>query len=120
MYLTGFPSYNALKNYEHMRPGHCGDGYYRGWDDDEDHTIMDAEKCAMLCDKEPECVYFAVKPMNTCSRYKSSAGECQMDGDEDDHELYKKRGTYTLHHVQCSSQILTVFLAADMLLKLVF
>jgi hypothetical protein len=61
MYLTGFPSYNALKNYEHMRPGHCGDGYYRGWDDDEDHTIMDAEKCAMLCDKEPECVYLHKK-----------------------------------------------------------
>ena len=106
MCLTGSPSDNALQHYEHMGTGHCTNGFYKGWNDDADYAIMDAEKCAMLCNEEPECLYFAVKPMNTCSRYNSIAGECPIDGSEDDHELYKKIGTYTMHHVHCGSQIL--------------
>ncbi len=101
MYL----SENALVHYEHMGIGYCASGYYKGWGNDADHATMDAEKCAVHCNEEPECLYFAVKPLNTCSRYNSGAGDCPMNSAQD-HELYKKIGTYTMHHVQCSSQTL--------------
>ena len=85
-----------MQNYEHMGKGFCVHGYYKGWTDDADSNIMDYEKCAAHCDEEPECLYFSLKPMQTCSRYNSDAGECETGG-QDDHELYKKIGTYTMH-----------------------
>ena len=103
MHLTGSPS--PLLNYEHMGTGYCSSGYYKGWEDDADHATMDAEKCAIHCNEEPECLYFAVKPLNTCSRYNSGAGDCTIVSDET-HELYKKIGTYTMQYVHSGSQIL--------------
>ena len=71
----------------------CPSGYYKGWTDDADHATMDAEKCAVHCNKEPECLYFAIKPFQTCSRFNSGAGDCPLE-ENPDHELYKKMGTY--------------------------
>ena len=96
MNLTCLSAENGLKNYVHMGKGFCPTGYYKGWEEDADHAIMDAEKCAIHCNQEPECLYFAVKPFFTCSRYNSGAGDCPLSGDQD-HELYKKIGTYTKH-----------------------
>ena len=91
-----------------MGKGYCPSGYYKGWSNDPDHATMDAEKCAIHCNKEPECLYFAVKPLNTCSRYNSGAGDCPMK-DESSHYLYKKiGGTYTMHHVYWGSQTLII------------
>ena len=87
---------NVLKNYTHMGKGYCPSGYYKGWTDDADHAIMDVEKCAIHCNQEPECLYFAVNPLFTCSRYNSDAGDCPLVA-EQDHELYKKIRTYTKH-----------------------
>ena len=98
-HLTGSSSGSALLHYHLMGKGHCVSGYYKGWTNDPDHATMDAEKCAIHCNEEPECMYFAVKPLNTCSRYNSGAGKCPMK-DEPHHELYKKiGGTYTINHV---------------------
>ena len=94
MFLTD----NALLNYEHMGKGYCPSGYYKGWTDDADHAKMNAEKCAIHCNKEPECLYFAVKLLHTCSRYNSMAGDCPTNGAQD-HELYKKAGTYIVHFI---------------------
>jgi len=80
---------NALLNYDHMGKGYCPSGYYKGWKADADHATMNAEKCAIHCSKEPECKYFAVKPLHTCSRYNSAAGDCPTNGRQD-HELYRK------------------------------
>ena len=85
-----------------MRKGNCPSGYYKGWAMDADHATMDAEKCAIHCNEEPECVYFAVKPFTTCSRFNSDAGDCPSTGGHQDLELYKKISMYTMHHVHSS------------------
>ena len=96
-YLERGKQDTELQNYEHLGIGHCATGYYKGWTDDADHAIMDAEKCAAHCDKEPECLYFAVNPSNSCSRYNSVAGSCTMIS-EQNHELYKKKvGKLNIH-----------------------
>ena len=87
-----------------MGKGYCPTGYYRGWDLDADHATMDAEKCAILCNEEPECLYFSVRPFKTCSRYNSGAGDCPIKSKQH-HELYKKIGKYTMYHVHCGPQI---------------
>ena len=106
--MTGLSSENALLHYEHKGKGYCPSGYYRGWVEDADHATMDAEKCAIHCNEEPECLYFAVKPLNTCSRYTSDAGDCPSNGVQD-HELYKKLGTYTTHYVHRGAQALILW-----------
>ena len=100
MHSTGSSTDNALEHYEHKGKGYCPHGYYRGWDDDTDSAIMDAEKCAKHCNEEAECLYFAVKPRNTCSRYNSEAGDC-IAKDAKDHELYKKIGMFTMYYAHC-------------------
>ena len=100
-----FVAESALQNYNHMGKGHCDSGYYKGWGNDADQATMDAEKCAVHCNEEPECVYFAVNPLYTCSRYDINAGDCPSNLDVN-HELYKKIGTYTMHQVFCVAQTL--------------
>ena len=106
---------NVLKNYTHMGKGYCPSGYYKGWTDDADHAIMDVEKCAIHCNQEPECLYFAVNPLFTCSRYNSDAGYCQhhlsicstcpSTGNQE-HELYRKIRMYTKHLIHCHAKTL--------------
>ena len=98
-----FVAESALQHYNHMGKGHCDSGYYKGWGNDADQATMDAEKCAVHCNEEPECVYFAVTPKHTCSRYNSGAGDCPSN-DNQYHELYKNIGMYTIHHVQYGAQ----------------
>jgi hypothetical protein len=86
-----------------MGKGFCPSGYYKGWGHDADHATMDAEKCAIHCNEEPDCLYFAVKPLGTCSRYNDGAGDC-ISNNILDHELYKKVGRYTTNHVYYGAQ----------------
>ena len=98
IYSIGSSLDNALEHFAHMGKGYCPHGYYRGWADDTDSAVVDAERCAKHCNEEPECLYFAVKPGNTCSRYNSEAGDCLAKVAHKDHELYKKIGMYTMHY----------------------
>ena len=78
-----------------MGEGACTtSGYYKGLEDDADHATMDAEKCAIHCNKEPECLYFAVLNSKTCSRYNPGDGNCIKDGRNDGYQLYRKISTY--------------------------
>ena len=87
-----------MQHFEHIGKGYCPSGYYKGNMDDADHATMTTKKCAILCNEEPECLYFAVKPLATCSRYNSVAGDCPTNGAQD-HELYKKSGRYRVHFI---------------------
>jgi hypothetical protein len=106
LHFTCSSSENALLHYNHKGKGHCFHGFYKGWTQDADHATMDAEKCATHCNEEPECLYFAVRPLKTCSRYNSGAGDCPSNGNQD-HELYKKKsGMYTMHRLHYGAQTL--------------
>ena len=114
LYFTWSSSEIALLNYKHKGKGYCRRGYYKGWTQDADHAIMDEEKCAKHCNEEPDCLYFAVKPLVTCSRYNKDAGNCESDKmsstqHELSHELYKKNRTYNIHHVDYGAQTILNF-----------
>merc|ERR1712051_920724 len=68
---------------------HCSTGYYRGWGNDPNRHTMTAERCAEICDSEPECLFFSVMVRQTCSRYNSGANGCKVRHGKQ-HQTYAK------------------------------
>ena len=82
--LTG-----SMEVMEEMGSGFCAEGYYDGWDS----SIATVDACKQKCLDEPQCLFAALYPGYTCSRYDSLAGTCESRvtwGSGPYHTTYRK------------------------------
>ena len=79
--------------YKHIGKGLCTNVKKEFYKDHNEDT-MDAEKCAIHCNDERECLYFSVNAnANKCRTYNPKSGKCTSSGAQD-YEIYKSRFNY--------------------------